>query len=137
VVSGGCAAGAGSTPEHDAIWLHLRFTLSPRDVEELLAECGNIVTCETVRVWVARFAPLIAGRLNRRLADSKGEIPRLTGAASSRQAGGPATAAQAAEESGHGAGEVVTERLRAYGAAVRELGSPLSTPGANARTIGR
>ena len=43
-----------------AIWFYLRFTLSLRDVEELLAERGIVVTYETVRVWVARFGPLIA-----------------------------------------------------------------------------
>ena len=45
---------------------YLRFTLSLRDVEELLAERGIIVTYETVRVWVARFGPLFARRLRRR-----------------------------------------------------------------------
>lgn len=49
-----------------AIWLYLRFTLSLRDVEELLAERGIMVTYETVRVWVAQFGPLIAKRLRRR-----------------------------------------------------------------------
>jgi transposase-like protein len=49
-----------------AIWLYLRFTLSLRDVEELLAERGIVVTYETVRVWVARFGPLIARHLRRR-----------------------------------------------------------------------
>jgi transposase-like protein len=43
------------------IWLYLRFTLSLRDVEEVLAARGIVVTYETVRVWVARFGPLIAG----------------------------------------------------------------------------
>ena len=46
-----------------SVWLYLRFTLSMRDVEELLAERVIIVTYETVRVWVARFGPLIAKRL--------------------------------------------------------------------------
>jgi transposase-like protein len=32
-----------------AVWLYLRFTLSYRDVEELLAECGLDVLYETVR----------------------------------------------------------------------------------------
>jgi transposase-like protein len=35
-----------------AIWLYLRFTLSYRDVEELLAERGLEVSYETVRRWV-------------------------------------------------------------------------------------
>ena len=32
--------------------MHLRFSLSLRDVEELLAERGITVTYETVRNWV-------------------------------------------------------------------------------------
>jgi transposase-like protein len=35
-----------------AIWLYLRFTLSFRDVEDLLAERGIGVSYETVRRWV-------------------------------------------------------------------------------------
>ena len=35
-----------------AIWLYLRFTLSYRDVEELLAERGIWESYETVRRWV-------------------------------------------------------------------------------------
>jgi transposase-like protein len=34
-----------------AIWLYLRFTLSYRDVEELLAERGPDVSYETIRRW--------------------------------------------------------------------------------------
>src|ERR1700757_2154260 len=46
-----------------ALWLYLRFTLSYRDVEELLAERGLDVSYETVRRWVLKFGPLIARRL--------------------------------------------------------------------------
>ena len=35
-----------------AIWLYLQFTLSLRDVEDLLAERGVAVSYETVRRWV-------------------------------------------------------------------------------------
>ena len=49
-----------------AIWLYLRFTLSYRDVEELLAERGFDLSYETVRRWVLKFGPLIARRLRRR-----------------------------------------------------------------------
>jgi putative transposase len=48
-----------------AIWLYLRFTLSYRDVEELLAERGLDLSYETVRRWVLKFGPLIARRLRR------------------------------------------------------------------------
>jgi len=40
-----------------AIWLYLRFTLSYRDVEELLAERGLDISYETVRRWVLKFGP--------------------------------------------------------------------------------
>ena len=38
-----------------AIWLYLRFTLSLRDVEDLLAERGVALSYETVRRWVNHF----------------------------------------------------------------------------------
>src|ERR1700751_4082977 len=44
---------------HRALWLYLRFTLSYRDVEELLAERGLKVSYETIRRWVATFGPRI------------------------------------------------------------------------------
>src|SRR5438874_6864817 len=49
-----------------AIWLYLRFTLSYRDVEELLAERGLDVSYETVRRWVLKFGATVAQRLRRR-----------------------------------------------------------------------
>ena len=47
-----------------AVWLYLRFTLN-RDVEDLLAERGLMVSNETIRRWVLKFAPLIARNLRR------------------------------------------------------------------------
>jgi len=38
-----------------AVWLYYRFSLSYRDVEELLGERGVIVTYETVRQWCLKF----------------------------------------------------------------------------------
>ena len=49
-----------------AVWLYLRFTLSFRDVEDLLAERGLDVSYETVRRWVMKFGPLFAKELRRR-----------------------------------------------------------------------
>jgi putative transposase len=40
-----------------AVWLYLRFTLSFRDVEDLLAERGLVVSNETIRRWVVKFGP--------------------------------------------------------------------------------
>jgi transposase-like protein len=49
-----------------AVRLYLRFALSYRDVEELLAERGVQVSYETVRRWVAKFGPFYADELRRR-----------------------------------------------------------------------
>ena len=49
-----------------AICLYLRFTLSLRDVEDLLAERGVAVSYETVRRWVNHFGPMIAADLRKR-----------------------------------------------------------------------
>ena len=51
---------------HRAIWLYLRFTLSLRDVEDLLAERGIAVSYESVRRWVNHFGPMIAADLRKR-----------------------------------------------------------------------
>ena|SRR5215216_2407400 len=48
-----------------AVWLYLRFTLSYRDVEELLAERGLDVSYETVRRWVLKFGPAFTRNLRR------------------------------------------------------------------------
>ena len=45
-----------------AVWLYLRFTLSYRDVEDLLAERGLDVSYETVRRWVLKFGPIVRPR---------------------------------------------------------------------------
>src|ERR1700759_5310740 len=49
-----------------AVRLYLRFTLSFRDVEDLLAERGLDLSYETVRRWVLKFGPLFAKELRRR-----------------------------------------------------------------------
>ena len=61
-------AGYRFPPEiiQQAIWLYLRFTLSLRDVEDLLAERAIGVSYETVRRWVNYFGPLIAADLRKR-----------------------------------------------------------------------
>jgi putative transposase len=60
-------AGYRFPPEviHHAKWLYLRFTLSLRDVEDLLAERGVAVSCETVRRWANHFGPMIAADCGR------------------------------------------------------------------------
>ena len=46
-----------------AVWLSFRFSLSYRDVEELLAQRGIVVTYETVRQWCLKFGQTYANEL--------------------------------------------------------------------------
>src|SRR3984893_6203332 len=108
-----------------AVWLYLRFTLSYRDVEELLAERGLDLSYESVRSWVLKFGPAIARGLRRcrprprdrchldemvvRIAGKhvsvacrrpRGRGPRDPGPASSRPVCGRQADAQAAPQAG-------------------------------------
>src|ERR1039458_10721869 len=49
-----------------AVWLYFRFTLSFREVEELLAQRGIEVSYETIRCWTIKFGGPIARNLKRR-----------------------------------------------------------------------
>ena len=49
-----------------AVWLYFRFALSYRDVEELLAERGIVLTYETIRQWCRKFGQTYANELRRR-----------------------------------------------------------------------
>ena len=49
-----------------AVWLYHRFSLSFRDVEDLLAERGITVTYETIRQWCRTFGIDYARRLRSR-----------------------------------------------------------------------
>lgn len=48
-----------------SIWLYARFTLSFRDVEEMLAERGLNVSYETVRRWFLKIGTAVAASLRR------------------------------------------------------------------------
>lgn len=49
-----------------AVRLYFCFTLSIRDIEELMAERGVVVSREAIRCRVIKFGPLIAANLRRR-----------------------------------------------------------------------
>jgi putative transposase len=55
-----------------AMWLYFRFTLSLRDVEELLAQREIEVSYDTIRCWTLKFGRLWAHNLRR-------SRPRSTG----------------------------------------------------------
>ena len=48
------------------VWLYFRFALSFRDIEELVASRGIIVTYETIRQWTLKFGQGYANELRRR-----------------------------------------------------------------------
>jgi putative transposase len=49
-----------------AVWLYHRFNLSHREIEDLLAERGIVVSYESIRLWCNKFGPQYARRLKRR-----------------------------------------------------------------------
>ncbi len=49
-----------------AVWLYHRFSLSFREVEELLAERGVVLSYEAVRLWCLKFGQTFAKKLRRR-----------------------------------------------------------------------
>ncbi|MDP9313207.1 MAG: IS6 family transposase, partial [Chloroflexota bacterium] len=51
-----------------AVWLYFRFNLSFRDVEDLLAERGVVVSYETIRQWTRKFAQTYSNHLRQRRA---------------------------------------------------------------------
>ena len=48
------------------MWLYFRFSLSLRDVEELMVARGIEVSYETIRCWTIKFGPQIARNLRRK-----------------------------------------------------------------------
>jgi len=60
-----------------AVWLYVRFTLSYRDVEDLLAERGLDVSYETVRRWALKIRAVVRSRTSR-------STPAANGALASR-----------------------------------------------------
>jgi putative transposase len=56
-----------------AVWLYARFTLSYRDVEDLVAERGLEISYETVRRWVIKFGCTFARNIRQRRACPHGK----------------------------------------------------------------
>ena len=130
-----------------AVWLYYRFNLSHRDIEDLLAERGIIVTRKSIRLWCIKFGALYARRLKRkhrgygdtfsidavfvkingkqhylwRAVDQDGEVVDVF--LQSRRDGAAAKRFFRRLLRSHG-GEprkIVTDKLRSYGVAHREL----------------
>src|SRR5436189_3114317 len=63
-----------------AVWLYFRFHLSLRNVQDLLAERGLVVSHESIRQWCDTFGPTFAAGLRKRRARPMSS--GLTGSAS-------------------------------------------------------
>ena len=131
-----------------AIWLYLRFTLSLRDVEDLLAERGITVSYETVRRWVNHFGPRIAADLRKRRSrphktwhldevyinidgrmvylwravDAEGEVLDVLIQAKRDKRAALKLIRKLLKKYGFVPALLVTDDLRSYGVAVRDLG---------------
>ena len=132
----------------DAVWLHMRFTLSYRDVEDVLAERGIDVSYETARRWVLKFGPLFARELRRRrprptstwhldemavviagrqfwlwrAVDDEGEILDLLVQRRRDKAAAVKLMRKLLKKQGFAPDVLVTDKLRSYGAARSEMG---------------
>ncbi len=130
-----------------ATWLYLRFTLSYRDVEELLAERGIETSYETVRRWVLKFGPAFARNLRRlrprptgtwhldemvvsiqgrrmylwRAVDSEGEVLDLLVQSKRDTKAALRLMRKLLKKQGYAPDQIVTAKLGSYGAARREL----------------
>ena len=130
-----------------AVWLYYRFNLSHRDIEDLLAERGITVSYESIRLWCIKFGAKYSRRLKRkhrgygdtffidevfvkiqgrqhylwRAVDQDGEVVdvflqrRRDGRAAKR------FFKRLLRASGSEPRRVVTDKLRSYGVAHREL----------------
>jgi putative transposase len=131
-----------------AVWLYFRFTLSLRDVEELLAERGIDVTYETIRCWADKFGPAIAANIRRgrpragcvwhldemvvriggkrmfmwRAVDQEGEVLDVLVQKRRNKAAALKLLRKLLKKHGFIPDEIVTDGLGSYGAALRELG---------------
>jgi len=131
-----------------AVWLYLRFTLSYRDVEELLAERGIQTSYQTVRRWVAKFGTMFARNLRRlrpkpsstwhldemavriggkwmwlwRAVDSEGEVLDLLVQPKRDTKAALRLMRKLLKKQGFAPDELVTDKLGSYGAARRKLG---------------
>ena len=131
-----------------AVRLYVRFTLSYRDVEDLLAERGLDVSYETVRRWVLKFGPLFArelrGRRHRptsqwhldemavviggkqfwlwRAVDDEGEVLDLLVQRRRDKDAAVKLMRKLRKKQGFAPDVLVTDKLRSYGAARAALG---------------
>ncbi|RVQ66377.1 IS6 family transposase [Croceicoccus ponticola] len=132
-----------------AVWLYFRFTTSLRDVEDMLAERGHSVSYETVRCWANKFGPAIAANIRRkrgradcvwhldemivringqrmymwRAVDKEGEVLDVLVQKRRNKTAALKLLKKLLKNQGFAPEAIVTDGLRSYPAALRELGA--------------
>ena len=130
-----------------AVWLYYRFNLSHRDIEDLLAERGITVSREAIRLWCIKFGAIYARRLERkhrgygdtfyidevfvkingkrhylwRAVDQDGEVVDVYLQAKRDGAAAKSFSRRLLRSHGREPRKIVTDKLRRYGVAHREL----------------
>ena len=130
-----------------AVWLYYRFNLSHRDIEDLLAERGITVSREAIRLWCIKFGAIYTGRLKRkhrgygdtfyidevfvkingkqhylwRAVDQDGEVVDVYLQAKRDGAVAKRFFKRLLRSHGEEPRKIVTDKLRSYGVAHREL----------------
>ena len=131
-----------------AVWLYFRFTLSFRDIEEMLAERGIDASYETVRCWTLKFGQIFAQNLRRsrprptgrwhldemvvkirgkrmwlwRAVDDEGEVLDMLVQKRRNTAAALRLLRKLLKNQGIHPEKIATDKLASYGAATRELG---------------
>jgi transposase-like protein len=130
-----------------AVWLYFRFTLSFRDIEEMLAERGIDVSYETVRCWTLKFGQLFARNLRRsrpcsgrwnldemvvrirgrhmylwRAVDDEGEVLDVLVQRRRNKAAASKLLRKLLKNQGIRPETITTDKLASYGAAMKGLG---------------
>jgi putative transposase len=130
-----------------AVWLYYRFNLSHRDVEDLLAQRGITVSRESIRLWCIKFGAIYTRRLKRnhrgygdifyidevfvkisgkqhylwRAVDQDGEVVDVFLQAKRDGAAARCFFKRLLRSHGGEPRKIVTDKLRSYGVAHREL----------------
>src|SRR5271166_23487 len=157
-------AGRRFPPEviHQARLLYLRFSLSFRDVEDLLAERGIVVSYDAVRRGVNHFGPMITAHLRKRrpkphatwhldevylkidgrmvylwrAVDAEGEVLDVLVQSERNKHAALKLMRKLLKRYAFAPARLVTDDLRSYGAAARDLGIEHLRERGDGRTIG-
>ena len=130
------------------VWLYFKFTLSLRDVEEILAERGIDVSYETARCWAEKFGSSIAANIRStrprpasvwhldemvfringrrmlmwRAVDAEGEVLDVLVQKRRNKRAAQRLLRKLLRKQGYAPDEIVTDELVSYGAALDTLG---------------